>query len=229
MILDIGDQKPNSIEYHGPIGWAPTYKTDATVNSITPGIPFDGMKTEISSSQTSNQEIMGMNAKSTTDGTVKMSFGRTDDPNMIKVTSVSSLIATASLSTGESFTQNITDETSSIINLNTDLSANGSSAGFLPKNMTKNGDSFTIDNSTITIVGSEKIDILGHKLDCWKVEATSDSQGTKMKTIMYFDKTTRMFIKFVIDKQNMETSGTSLQVQGGGELVSTNAPLIGVA
>jgi len=51
----------------------------------------------------------------------------------------------------------------------------------LPKNLTKNGDTMTAENSTYTIVGSETIDILGHKIDCWKVEGTSEAQRSQIK------------------------------------------------
>jgi len=47
--------------------------------------------------------------------------------------------------------------------------------------------------------------------------------------VIYYDKSTRIPIKMVIDKQDVEMSGLTVQIQGGGELISTNVPLIGIA
>lgn len=228
VIFDIGDQKPNSVEYHGPIAWAPTYKNSTPINTITPGVPFDGMNLKLSTNLDMGGEVAGLSFNVKSNVTTTEKFEKTNDSNLIKETSTDTSTSTSTIS-GQSDTQNVTEVNTGIIDLRTGLYENGTFSAMLPKNLTKNGDTMTAENSTYTIVGSETIDILNHKIDCWKVEGTSEAQGAKLKAVIYYDKTTGIPIKMVIDKQDAEISGLTVQIQGGGELISTNVPLIGIA
>lgn len=225
VIFDIGDQNPDSIEYHGPISWASTYKTSTTVNTITPGVPFAGMNQTATTNMEMNGTVMGINLNAKFNGTDNEFFEKTDVENLIKETSTES-------STSNTSTTGVTSETNvntAIVNLTTGLYTNGSATSALPKNLTKDGDSITIKDQKYTIIGSEVIDILGHKIECWKVESTYEYEGSQMKAIIYYDKTTRMSLKMVIEKQNTTISGYTFQMQGNGEITSTNMPLIGIA
>ncbi len=229
VIFDIGDQKPDSIEYHGPLAWASTYKTSTSINSITPGVPFNGMNQTAKTNMGMNGTVMGISVNMKMNGTDNEFFEKTDDINIIKLTKKVSSTTNSNIN-GQNNTQNENTEETEMINLNTGLLTNGTSySTLLPKNLTKTGDTTNIDNSTYTIVGSEKIEILGHKIDCWKVESTYEREGSKLKATMFYDKTTRMILKMVADKQNMPVSGYNFEVTAEAELTSTNMPLIGIA
>lgn len=226
--FDIDNQTtPDTIEFKGPISWAPTYTSTTNIKNITPGVPFDGMNLKMNVLMDANGDAMGMKFNMSINVNESSNYEKTSNAYQIKETTISNGTTFASIA-GQSNTQNSNNTSIGIINLKTGLYTNGSSANTLPKNLTKNGDSITIDNSTYTIVGSEIINILGHKINCWKVEGTSDSEGQKLKATMFYDKTTRQAVKLVIEKQNITESGATMQVQGSGELLSTNMPLIGV-
>lgn len=174
-------------------------------------------------------ELSGISLKAKSNGIINSTFKKTGESHRINETDITTTTTYTNISTGESTTENTTEEETGIINLNTGLYINGTTSYFLPKNLTKNGDSVTIGNETYTIIGSETIDILGHKIDCWKVEGTYEAEGSKLKAIMYVDKTTRMWLKMIIDKQSIEESGVTVQIEGKAEITSTNAPLIGKA
>lgn len=232
VVFDIGNQTPDSLEFAGPISWAPTYKNSTKISEVASTALFDGLQDTDNIHIKVNTTMYGINITGTTNITSTDNVQKTDDPDKMRSASVAN---TSSLTSamGQQKSQDSIDNTTSTVDLKTGLDDNGTPE-ILPANLTKPGNSITTSNGVYTLTGSEKIDIMGKKVECWVVNGQykdDTSSGFNVNGTIYFDKTTRLPLKMVINDQPVTVPGSSipLTMQGQAEIVNTNMPLIGVA
>lgn len=231
IVFDIGNQTPDSLEFAGPISWAPTYKNSTKISEVASTALFDGLYDTNNICMEMNTTMYGIKITGATNITGTENVQKTDDPDKVKSITVENT-STITSAMGRQNSQDSLDNTTSMVDLKTGIDDNGTPE-ILPANMTKPGDSITTLNGIYTLVGSEKIDIMGKKVDCWVVNGQysgDSSSGLHVNGTIYFDKTTRFPLKFVIKPQAVNVPGSSmpLTVQGQAEIVTTNLPIIGV-
>ena len=232
VVFDIGNQTPDALEFAGPIFWAPTYKNSTKISDVASTALFDGLHDTNNIGMEMNTTMYGINITGATNIKGTDSVQKTDDPDKMKFTTVENT-STITNAMGQQNSQNSVDNTTSTVDLKTGIDNNGT-LEILPANMTKPGDSITTLNGVYTLTGSEKIDIMSKKVDCWVVNVQykgDSSSGFNVNGTIYFDKTTRLPLKFVIKPQSVTVPGSSmpLTMQGQAEIVTTNLPIIGVA
>lgn len=233
VVFDINNQTPDNLILQGPLSWAPTHKTDTSLADIASGAYFNGMtyKAELSLDGKTSQ-YMGINASIKSNGTSSGTYQKMTDPNKVQYISVNDMTTKTILSNGQETNDPGNDKKTDIIDLTTFKNETGDlDSDFLPKNLTKPGDSITVKNQTLTLKGSQKIDILGKKIDCWVTETTENEAGMQLKATVYYDKTTRFMLKAVFNNQTVDMPGLpmTMDINGQGIIKTTNMPLIGSA
>lgn len=245
LVFDIGNQTPDSLEFFGPISWAPTYKTSTVIKEVSPTALFDGLNGTANikmNMSASNIQNMNLNMMMNMNGTEKSTVQKTDDPNKVKTLTSESVKQTTvingqmlkqSMGTSQvTNTEKTSDNSTSLTDITTGIGDNGT-LDMLPKNMTKAGDTITTSSGVYKLNGSDTINIMGKKIDCWVVDGQYKdiSSNITLNATIYYDKTTRIIWKAVINPQKVSIPGLSgtFTVQGEEEFTDTNMPLIGVA
>jgi hypothetical protein len=227
VVFDIGNQTPDSLEFFGPISWAPTYKNTSKISEVSPTAMFEGQNGTGAITMKMNASISNMKITMEMNSTDNSTVQKTDDPNKMKTITTTDA-ATSTNIAGQQNNQNNTDTMTSITDITTGLDEDGS-PDILPKNITKPGDSLATSNGTFTLKDSETIDVMGKKIECWALTGQFESSGLKLNATMYFDKTTRTVVKAAIPEQSLTVSSIPFTVKGEADITSTNMPLIGVA
>lgn len=245
LVFDIGNQTPDSLEFFGPISWAPTYKTSTVIKEVSPTALFDGLNGTANikmNMSASNIQNMNLNMMMNMNGTEKSTVQKTDDPNKVKTLTSESVKQTTvingqmlkqSMGTSQvTNTEKTSDNSTSLTDITTGIGDNGT-LDMLPKNMTKAGDTITTSSGVYKLNGSDTINIMGKKIDCWVVDGQYKdiSSNITLNATIYYDKSTRIIWKAVINPQKVSIPGLSgtFTVQGEEEFTDTNMPLIGVA
>ncbi len=147
LAFDIGNQTPDTLVFQGPLLWSPNYKTNTSIKDIGSGTFFNGM------TYSSNMNIaetilpyMGVAGNIMINGTVNTNYQKSDDPNKINYTTSSNLTVQTFIN-GQESSSNSQSNTNSTIDIKTGLNQTGGlDLNYLPKNLTKPGDSITAGN-----------------------------------------------------------------------------------
>lgn len=226
VVFDIGNQTPDSLEFFGPISWAPTYKNTSKIAEVSPTAIFEGQNDTGALDMKMNASISNVKIKMEMNSTENSTVQKTNDPNKMKTITTTNDFTTTNVG-GQQNNQNNTDTMTSITDITTGLNEDGS-PDILPKNITKPGDSLVTPNGTFTLKDSETIYVMGKKIECWALTGQFESSGLKINATIYFDKTTRTILKAVFDEQSLTVSSIPFTVKGEADITSTNMPLIGV-